>query len=76
MRLPLSISKLRGKPTDDNPIGYARIMDADGRFVFRVELQADAEFIVRSVNATFDKPDDLTPEEEQELRAWLREVPT
>lgn len=50
MRLPLSISPIRGLRSEDNPQGYARITDADGKFICKVDSQADAELIVDSVN--------------------------
>lgn len=50
MRLPISISPIRGLRSEENPQGYARICDADGKFICRVDQQADAELIVDSVN--------------------------
>lgn len=50
MRLPINISPIRGLRSEDNPHGYARICDADGKFICTIESQADAELIVDSVN--------------------------
>ena len=50
MRLTLSTSPIRGLRTEANPQGYARIVDHDGKFICKVESQADAELIVDSVN--------------------------